>query len=149
MDAKKLLVGTINGAVGMMIVAFVMWDVLLKDFFSAQMSVEALDPPNLVLQLLSSACGALLLTIVLSWKNPSGVTEAMKDAALIGVLMWLGVNFWNMGSYVMWNSMQAGLTDAVLTAIPFGAAGGAIYWTPMRGELQSGRIVQGDEPSSH
>ena len=98
MDAKKLLVGTINGAVGMMIVAFVMWDVLLKDFFSAQMSVEALDPPNLVLQLLSSACGALLLTIVLSWKNPSGVTEAMKDAALIGVLMWLGVNFWNMGS---------------------------------------------------
>ena len=49
MDAKKLLVGTINGAVGMMAVAFVIWDVLLKDFFSAQMSVEALDPPNLVL----------------------------------------------------------------------------------------------------
>ena len=149
MDAKKLLVGTVNGAVGMMAVAYLIWDVLLKDFFSAQMSVEALDPPILLLQMLSSACGALLLTIVLSWKNPSGVSEAMKDAALIGVLMWLGVNLWNMGSYEMWNSMQGALTDAVLTGIPFAAAGGAIYWTTMRGELQSGRIVQSDEPSSY
>ncbi len=58
MDAKKLLVGTVNGAVGMMAVAYLIWDVLLKDFFSAQMSVEALDPPILLLQVLSSACGA-------------------------------------------------------------------------------------------
>jgi hypothetical protein len=150
MDSKKLLVGTVNGTVGMMAVAYLMWGVLLRDFFSARMSIEALDPPILLLQVLSCACGALLLTIVLSWKNPSGVSEAVKDAALVGVLMWLGVNFWNMGSYVMWDSMQAALTDAVLTAIPFGAAGGAIYWTTMRGELQSGRIVQGgDEPGSY
>ncbi len=149
MDAKKLLVGTINGAVGMMVVAYLMWDVLLKDFFNAMVSLEALDPPILLLQVLSSACGALLLTIVLSWKNPSGVSEAMKDAALVGVLMWLGVHFWNMGSYVMWNSMQGALTDAFLSAIPFAAAGGAIYWTTMRGELQSGRIVQSDEPGSY
>ena len=94
MDAKKLLVGTVNGTVGMMLVAYVMWDVLLVDFFSQQMvTVEQLASPNLGLQVLSSAFSALLLTIVLSWKNPSGLQEAAKDAAIVGVLIWLGANF--------------------------------------------------------
>ena len=96
MDAKKLLVGTVNGTVGMMLVAYVMWDVLLVDFFSGQMvTVEQLASPNLGLQVLSSVFSALLLTIVLSWKNPSGPQEAAKDAAIVGVLMWFGANFWN------------------------------------------------------
>ena len=34
MDTKKLLVGTVNGTAGMMLVAYVMWDVLLVDFFA-------------------------------------------------------------------------------------------------------------------
>jgi len=144
MDAKKLLVGTLNGAVGMMLVAYVMWDVLLVDFFSQQMvNVEPLASPNIGLQLLSSGVSALLLTIVLSWKNPSGLQEAAKDAAIVGVLIWLGANFWNMGTYGMM-TMQGALVDGFLTAIPFGFAGFAIFWTTMRGELQSGRIIRND-----
>ena len=144
MDAKKLLVGTLNGAVGMMFVAYVMWDVLLVDFFSQQMvNVEPLASPNVGLQFLSSGVSALLLTIVLSWKNPSGLQEAAKDAAIVGVLIWLGTNFWNMGTYGMM-TMQGALVDGFLTAIPFGFAGFAIFWTTMRGELQSGRIIGND-----
>ena len=144
MDAKKLLVGTLNGAVGMMLVAYVMWDVLLVDFFSQQMvNVEPLASPNIGLQFLSSGVSALLLTIVLSWKNPSGLQEAAKDAAIVGVLIWLGANFWNMGTYGMM-TMQGALVDGFLTALPFGFAGFAIFWTTMRGELQSGRIIGND-----
>ena len=77
MDTKKLLAGTVSGTAGMMLVAYVMWDVLLVDFFSGQMvTVEQLASPNLGLQVLSSVFSALLLTIVLSWKNPSGPQEA-------------------------------------------------------------------------
>jgi hypothetical protein len=148
MDAKKLLVGTLNGAVGMMLVAYVMWDVLLVNFFSQEMvNVEPLASPNVGLQFLSSGVSALLLTIVLSWKNPSGLQEAAKDAAIVGVLIWLGANFWNMGTYGMM-TMQGALVDGFLTAIPFGFAGFAIFWTTMRGELQSGRIIGNDAFSS-
>lgn len=148
MDAKKLLVGTLNGAVGMMLVAYVMWDVLLVDFFSQQMvNVEPLASPNVGLQFLSSIVSALLLTIVLSWKKPSGLQEAAKDAAIVGVLIWLGANFWNMGTYGMM-TMQGALVDGFLTAIPFGFAGFAIFWTTMRGELQSGRIIRNDVVNS-
>ena len=148
MDAKKLLVGTLNGAVGMMLVAYVMWDVLLVDFFSQQMvNVEPLASPNVGLQFLSSIVSALLLTIVLSWKKPSGLQEATKDAAIVGVLIWLGANFWNMGTYGMM-TMQGALVDGFLTAIPFGFAGFAIFWTTMRGELQSGRIIGNDVVNS-
>ena len=148
MDAKKLLVGTLNGAVGMMLVAYVMWDVLLVDFFSQQMvNVEPLASPNVGLQFLSSIVSALLLTIVLSWKKPSGLQEATKAAAIVGVLIWLGANFWNMGTYGM-ITMQGALVDGFLTAIPFGFAGFAIFWTTMRGELQSGRIIGNDAVNS-
>ena len=148
MDAKKLLVGTLNGAVGMMLVAYVMWDVLLVDFFSQQMvNVEPLASPNVGLQFLSSIVSALLLTIVLSWKKLSGLQEATKDAAIVGVLIWLGANFWNMGTYGMM-TMQGALVDGFLTAIPFGFAGFAIFWTTMRGELQSGRIIGNDAVNS-
>ena len=148
MDTKKLLVGTVNGTVGMMLVAYVMWDVLLVDFFSQQMvTVEQLASPNVGLQVLSSVFSALLLTIVLSWKNPSGLQEAAKDAAIVGVLIWLGANFWNMGTYGMM-TMQGALVDSFLTAIPFGVAGFAIFWTTMRGELQSGRIIGNDAVDS-
>ncbi len=148
MDAKKLLVGTLNGAVGMMLVAYVMWDVLLVDFFSQQLvNVDPLASPNVGLQVLSSIVSALLLTIVLSWKKPSGLQEATKDAAIVGVLIWLGANFWNMGTYGMM-TMQGALVDGFLTAIPFGFAGFAIFWTTMRGELQSGRIIGNDAVNS-
>ena len=135
MDTKKLLAGTVSGTAGMMLVAYVMWDGLLVDFFSGQMvTVEQLASPNLGLQVLSSAFSALLLTIVLSWKNPSGPQEAAKDAAIVGVLMWFGANFWNMGTYGMM-TMQGALVDSLLTAIPYGVAGFAIFWTTMRVEL--------------
>ena len=44
---------------------------------------------------------------------------------------------------------KGAFTDALMSAFPFAVAGFAIYWTTMRGELQSGRIVQGDEPGSY
>lgn len=149
MDAKKLLVGTLNGTVGAMATAFVIWEVLLTDYFSGQMpGVEALNPPDMMLLVIAAATHALLLTIILGWKSPASGSQAMKDGALVGVLMWAGVNLWNTGSYGMW-TMQGAFTDALMSAFPFAVAGFAIWWSTMRGELQSGRIVQNDEPSSY
>ena len=144
MDAKRLLVGTLNGAVGALATAFLIWEVLLADYFSGQMpGVEALDPPDMVLQVLAAALHALLITILLGWKKPTSSTEAMKAGALVGGLLWAGVNLWNMGAYGMW-TLQGALVDALMSTLPFAVAGFAIYWTTMRGELQSGRTLESD-----
>ncbi len=148
MSGIKMLAGTINGAVAMMAVSFLIWSVLLADYFSAQMpGVEALDPQNLLFQILAASVHALLVTIFLHRKEASSLGACMKDAALLGALMWLGVNLWNMGSYGMW-TMQGAMADALLSSIPFGAGGGAIFWTTMRGELQSGRAGESDTGDS-
>ena len=144
MDAKRLLVGTLNGTVGALVTAFLIWEVLLADYFSGQMpGVEALDSPDMVLQVLAAAVHALLITILLGWKQPTSGSEAMKAGALVGGLLWAGVNLWNTGAYGMW-TLQGALVDALMSTLPFAVAAFAVYWTTMRGELQSGRLITAD-----
>ena len=107
MSGMKILVGTINGAVAMMAVSFLIWSVLLADYFSTQMpGVEALDPQNHLFQILAASVHAMLVTIFLHRKEASSLGACMKDAALLGALMWLGVESLEHG--ILWNVDHAG-----------------------------------------
>jgi hypothetical protein len=125
MDSKRLLVGTLVGAIVIMIVGFVLYELIFASFLDAQLMVVSRESPVWWAAIVGTLAHALLLTLVVGWAGDVSVMGGLKAGALIGLTLWLGVDLILYGVFEF-TTLTGALTDTTLATVQFGIAGAAI-----------------------
>lgn len=125
MDSKRLLVGTLVGAVMISIVGFLFYEVIFAGFFEGQMIVGQREAPIMWAAILSALAHGLLLTMVIGWAGDASMMGGLKTGAIVGLLFWLGVDMILFGVFEF-AALPGTIADIVLATAQYGLAGAAI-----------------------
>ena len=128
MTTQKLLVGTIVGWVVLFFLGYLIFGILLADFFRANAGtatgVEKM-PLNLVAIGIGQLASAGALTLILSWVGVGGIAQGAMMAGAVGLLFFLGVDLTMFGTSNT-STLTVALVDPVVAGILYAIAGGAI-----------------------
>ncbi len=94
MDMKKLAIGTLVGGVVMFLLGYLIFATVFANFYAAnEVEGVARDAPIYWAQVLGTFGLAALVTLALGWSGASSIGEAFKIGAIVGFLVWFGVDF--------------------------------------------------------
>jgi hypothetical protein len=116
----KILKGTVFGGILYFLLGWLIYGILLMDFFSANMNQCANKPMGDMIwwaMIVSNLVIALLLTIILKWAGAKGLVDGLKIGALFGILLTLSydLSFWSMTTmYKNFGSLLADVTAGTL-----------------------------------
>ena len=129
MNAKQLSLGIIVGTVVAMIVGYVIWDVLVADFFAANMGSATgvmRDTQMIWAVLIGTAAYAVLITLALGTQSGRAtIVSGLKAGAIVGFLLWATADFMLLG-YMNIHTLTIAIVDPLLEAIRGGITGAAI-----------------------
>jgi hypothetical protein len=126
MDMKRIIIGMIAGAVTLQVVGYLVFEVLTAEFYAANsMSGLFRDATLQWAVAVGNVSLAALITLgVLSRPGTPTIGGGFVVGAIIGLLLWIGVDF---VLYGIWNAQNLMLTvvDPLLGAAVYGVAGAA------------------------
>lgn len=129
MNTKRFLIGTLAGGITMYLIGYLIWDLALTDFFSANAgSAQGLMRESniawaVVLGILSLSA---LFTIVVGRQTASPtILNGLKLGAIVGFLVWFGVDFILYG-YTNIRNLTATIIDPLLEIVRGGLCGAVI-----------------------
>ncbi|MDX1393830.1 MAG: hypothetical protein R3195_05545 [Gemmatimonadota bacterium] len=125
---RNFLMATVAGTVVLMIVGYVLYGMLLMDFFTANTGTATnvvKDPPGWLWLILGQFITAALIALVLGWKGATDTGSGAKTAAFFGLVLSLGYGLTMLGTTNISN-LTATLVDPFVAVIQFGAAGAVI-----------------------
>lgn len=129
MDTKRLAIGTLVGGITLYVVGYLIYDVLFSEFFAANVGSATgvpRDPPlQWAIAVGNLSLAALFTLAIMSRARSATITEGFKTAALVGFLVWLGVDFIRYGVENVLN-LTAAIVDPLLESVHAGIAGAAI-----------------------
>ena len=129
MDIKRLVTGTVAGGIALFILGYVIWNMLFAEFFAANAGSATgvmKDPQVIWAPALGSLSYAALLTLTIGTRASSAtIVEGLKIGAIVGFLMWFGVN---LILYGVWNveNLTSAIVDSLLELIRAGLSGAVI-----------------------
>lgn len=128
MTTQKLLVGTIVGWVVLFFLGYLIFGILMADFYRANAGtatgVEKM-PLNLVAIGIGQLAAAGALTLILSWVGVRSIVQGAMMAGVVGLLFFLGVDLTTFGS-TNTSTLKVTLVEPVIIGILYAIAGGAI-----------------------
>jgi hypothetical protein len=128
MTTQKLLVGTIVGWVVLFFLGYLVFGILMADFYRANAGtatgVEKM-PLNLVAIGIGQLAAAGALTLILSWSGVRSIAQGAMMAGVVGLLFFLGVDLTTFGS-TNTSTLKLTLVEPVIIGILYAIAGGAI-----------------------
>ena len=128
MDIKRLIIGTVVGAITLYILGYVIFDLAFADFFAANAGSATgvwKDPQVIWAIALGTLSYAALITLALGTRAGSTtIVEGLKVGAIVGFLMWFSAD---MIFYGIWNveNLTAAIVDSLLELVR-GGIGGAV-----------------------
>ncbi len=129
MNAKQLAVGIIVGTLVSMIVGYVIWDVLVADFFASNMGSATgvmRDTQLLWAVIIGTASYTALIALALGAQSGElTIAGGLKVGAIVGFLVWFSVDFILFGIMNV-NTLTIAIVDPILEAIRAGITGAAI-----------------------
>ncbi len=129
MNAKQLTVGIIAGTLVSMIVGYVIWDVLVADFFASNMgsATGVMRDTQLVWAVIvgTAAYTALIALALGTQPGAPTIVGGLKVGAIVGFLVWFSVNFIYLGIMNV-NTLTIAVVDPILEAIRAGVTGAVI-----------------------
>ena len=129
MNAKQLTLGIIAGTVVAMIVGYVIWDVLVADFFAANMGSAIgvmRDTQLLWAVVVGTAAYTALIALALGMQSGGPtIVSGLKAGAIVGFLVWLTADFMLLGVMNV-HTLTIAIVDQILEAIRAGITGAAI-----------------------
>ncbi len=129
MNAKQLAVGIIVGTLVSMIVGYVIWDVLVADFFASNMGSAMgvmRDTQLLWAVIIGTASYTALIALALGAQSGElTIAGGLKVGAIVGFLVWFSVDFILFGIMNV-NTLTIAIVDPILEAIRAGISGAAI-----------------------
>jgi len=128
-DIKRLIIGTIVGGIALYILGYVIWVVIFADFFTANAGSATgvfRDNPVAWALALGTLSYAALLTLAIGTRAGSAtIVDGVKVGAIVGFLMWFGVDFIHYGIANISN-LTATIADSLLELVRAGISGGVI-----------------------
>jgi hypothetical protein len=128
-DIKRFIIGTVVGGIGLYILGYVIWELVFADFFEANDGSAigvAKDPQVIWAIALGTLSYAALLTLAIGTRAGSAtIVDGLKIGAIVGFLMWFGVDFIHYGVGNVSN-LTATIADSLLELIRAGISGAVI-----------------------
>jgi uncharacterized membrane protein len=127
MDPKRFVGGTLVGTITMYLVGYLIFDLSAASFYAANRSSDlARDPAILWATILGTASLAALMTLAVAHATkPLTVPGGAKVGAVVGFLVWFGVDFIRFGGTDYW-TLTLTIVDPLLEIVRGGIAGAAI-----------------------
>ncbi len=129
MDTKRFVIGTLVGGITMHLIGYLIWELAFAAFFAANMgsATGVARDANLVwANMLGNFSLAALVTLAVeSRAGSSTVGKGFKVGAIVGFLVWFGVDFILYGITNIWN-LTATIVDPMLESIHYGIVGAVI-----------------------
>ncbi len=129
MDIKRFIIGTVVGAITLYILGYLIFDLALGEFDSANAgsAIGVVKDPQVIWAVaLGTLSYAALLTLAIETRGGSvTIVDGLKIAAIVGFLMWFGVDFIRYGLGNVWN-LTLTFVDPLLELIRPGISGAVV-----------------------
>lgn len=126
--SKNLSIATIAGAVVLLVLGYLFYEILLAGFFENNAGTATgvmKESPEFLWLIIGQIFSALLLAVVLKWKGAMDPGSAAGAGACFGSLMALGFNFTMLGVANI-STLTGVLVDTVVVTVMYGVAGGVM-----------------------
>lgn len=128
----KILRGTIFGGILYFFLGWLVYGIILMDFYSANTNQCANRPEGEMIwwaMILSALIVALLLTLILNWAKAKVVVDGLKTGAIFGLLYTaaMDLSMWSMTT--MYSSIGLLLIEIVVNTIVYALVGMIIVLT--------------------
>ncbi len=140
MDGKRLLTGAVVGGIAMFALGWLVFDTAFGSFYEANSNLPAgvaRDPRILWAWVAGSVALAVLVTFAITWAGATSFGSGFKVAAIVGFLVWLGVDLLRY-SFIDDRNLTVTLLDPVLEIIRTGSVGAILAVTLNRGSGSGG-----------
>jgi uncharacterized membrane protein len=128
MDTKKFLTGTLVGFVTLWLLGQLIWGWAFADFFAANAGGATdlvREAPIYWPAILGFLAIAALVTLAIGWSGSFSLGEGFKIGAIVGFLVWFGVDFIHYANLDRW-TLTATIADPILELIRTGIVGAVI-----------------------
>lgn len=125
MDAKRLLIGSVVGAILISVMGMLCYEVIFGGFFEGQMMVTAKESPTIWAAVVSALAHGLLVTLAIVWSSSASLADGFKTGAIVGLLVWLGADL-ILYALMEYSTLNGVLADAGLAIFQYGVAGAGI-----------------------
>ncbi len=129
MNTKRIVIGTLAGGITMYFVGYLIWGLIFADFFAANVgsATGVVRETILVwaLALGTISVAALVTLAIESQDGPSTILDGFKIGAIVGFLVWFGVDFIRYGLGNVSN-LTATIIDPLLELVRTGIGGAVI-----------------------
>ena len=123
MNLKNVLIGTVAGAVVMLGLGYLIYDLLLSDMMTHDASLPKAD---ILMIFIGNLFGAGLVTYIFDkWAGIKTFATGATAGLVIGLLMALYMNFIMIGTTSLLD-LQTALVNAVASGVMFAITGGVI-----------------------
>ena len=131
---KNFVMATITGGITLWVLSFLIYGVLLADFFAN----DAINPePIMWAVTLGQLLSAAFLAIILGWKGVANAREGFQAGAIIGAVMGLAFGLMLYGTILGMHTMATLLGDTVVSLVVYGVGGAAIAMVLNRGGAEA------------
>lgn len=113
------------GMVTMAVVGGFLYGVVFASYFEANITTDVMKEPELVWVGLAHVPFALLLTLVVSWRDATSAREGAVTGAILGFLMAAGYDLSQYGTTTLW-SLELTLVEPFISMVLVAAAGSVV-----------------------
>ena len=128
----KILRGTLFGGIAYFLIGWLVYGVLLYNFFSPMTNTCANRPDGEMVwwaMILSNLLIALFLTLFLKWSGARSVIDGLKTGALFGALFTASIDLSLYSMTTMYNSLVPVVLETLASAVVMAAVGMIIVLT--------------------
>jgi len=122
----KILRGTIIGGIAYFLMGWLVWGILLMDFYTANFNQCSSRPDMEMIwwaMIVSNLTMALLLTLFLKWSAAKGIVDGLKTGALFGFLYSISLDLGFYSMTTMYNNYTAIIADVVVNTLVMAVLG--------------------------
>ena len=129
MDTKRFVIGTLAGGIVMYLVGYLIWGLLLADFFAANAgSATGVARETILIWAVVLGTFSLAALVTLAVGRQAGsstIVDGLKIGAIVDFLVWFGVDFIHYGAFNISN-LTATIVDPLLEIVRTGIGGAVI-----------------------
>jgi len=128
MDPKRLIIGSVVGTIVLNVTGFLVWGMLLADFFAAHQTTPGLERevPIWWAVVVGGLLWSALITTILDSTDTKGMLDSFKCAAVVGLMVVGGMDLLVLYGIFDFSDLVGLVADIGLSALQFGLAGVAI-----------------------